>query len=459
MTEKEIKNNISQGENEFVEFKSSFNKEVIETLVAFANAKGGRIFIGVNNDGKVIGVSINNESVQNWINEIKSKTNPSVIPYSDVIKINGKTIIIFSIPEFPIKPISVSGRYFVRRSNSNHQLLPSEISDLYLQNMQISWDSYPNHNVKINDLDFNKISGFINEVNKARRFNLSNDPISSLEKLGYIKENNITNASVILFSKELISYKIRIGRFKSPTYIISDKLISGTLFEVLEESMQTIISHLKFAFEITEKSTQRNEIPEYPINAIRELLLNCIVHRDYKSPVDIQIKIFDQSITFFNPGKLFGNITIDDLKGNNYQSRARNKLIAEAFYLTGYIEKYGSGFQRIRKEISEYKTMIFDFEEIGDGFLTTLKYKIQKTTTNDFTNDFTNENSRFEQVLSIIKANNKITSSELANILKVTKRTILTDISILKEKNILRRIGNNKTGHWEVVQQNPAIGK
>lgn len=89
----------------------------------------------------------------------------------------------------------------------------------------------------------------------------------------------------------------------------------------------------------------------YPLPALRETLLNAVVHRDYANPSDIQIKIFDDRITFFSPGKLFGGLTIEDLKTDNYQSHTRNKLVAEAFYLTKNIEKYGSGFIRIRREL------------------------------------------------------------------------------------------------------------
>ena len=143
-------------------------------------------------------------------------------------------------------------------------------------------------------------------------------------------------------------------------------MIQTTLFDAVEKSMNYIISHLKVAFEFTGE-IQRTEIFEYPLAAIRELVLNAVVHRDYTSPGDIQIKIFDKAITLFNPGKLYDGLTIEQLKGDNYQSRIRNKLIAEAFYLTNDIEKYGSGYIRVRKEITNYPTMQFEYEEIGEG--------------------------------------------------------------------------------------------
>ena len=164
---------------------------------------------------------------------------------------------------------------------------------------------------------------------------------------------------MILFSQEEMYNNIHVGRFKTPSYIIDDKMIRGNLFDVVENVMQFIISHLKVAFEFTGE-IQRTEIFEYPLAALRELVLNAIVHRDYTSPTDIQIKIFDNKITVYNPGKLYGGLTVDDLKTDDYQAQSRNKLITEAFYLTKDIEKYGSGYYRIRSEISNYPTMEFE---------------------------------------------------------------------------------------------------
>ena len=134
------------------------------------------------------------------------------------------------------------------------------------------------------------------------------------------------------------------------------------------------------AFEFTGE-IQRTEIMEYPIEAIRELVINAIIHRDYTSPIDTQIKIFDNYITIFNPGLLYGDITIEKLKTDTYQAQTRNKLIAEAFYLTKDIEKYGSGYIRVREEISYYPTMKFEYEEMGNGYLVTVSYDRQKLVT------------------------------------------------------------------------------
>lgn len=362
------------------EFKQSFNEDTIVTLAAFANAKGGTVYVGMKDDATPCGVSLGTETVQHWINEIKQKTEPAIIPDVEVVEMDGKQTVKLYVQEYPVKPVSARGRYYRRQANSNHQLTAVEIADLSLQTRNVSWDAYPYVGADWNDLDEEKIRKFIGKANASGRFSLPFNPKDALEKLDMFRDDVPTNAAMLLFSKRNLHYNVHIGRFKSPTMIIADKMISGTLFEVVEESMMTIVSHLKFAFDIrvVGTSTQRIEIPEYPLEAIRELLLNCIVHRDYQSPTDVQIKIFDNSIVFFNPSGLYGNITEEDLKTDSYKASTRNRQIAEAFYLTKDIEKYGSGFVRIRGLIADYPTMQFFYRNENYGFSAGLSYEVQR---------------------------------------------------------------------------------
>ena len=202
-----------------------------------------------------------------------------------------------------------------------------------------------------------------------------------MKKLRLLNGGKVSNAALLLFAREDVMYNVHLGRFKTPYTIIDDRMLRLPLFEAVEETMKYIKSQIKYAFEITGYSTQRTEIPEYPLDALRELVLNAIVHRDYLSPADVQIKIFDNGITFFNPGGLHHELSVEDLKTDNYVAYARNKLIAEAFYLTGDTEKYGSGFYRVRKALSAYPTMTLDFKETTGGFMVTVAYTEQKTCT------------------------------------------------------------------------------
>ena len=125
----ELKKLIANGESETVEFKESFSEGVIISLVAFANRSGGSVLIGVDDKGIVSGINTDKESTQRWLNEIKTKTSPSLFPDIEEIQINEKKIFCFKIDEFPIKPVSYQGRYYKRVKNSNHQMNLGEIPD------------------------------------------------------------------------------------------------------------------------------------------------------------------------------------------------------------------------------------------------------------------------------------------------------------------------------------------
>ena len=443
---------LPASESQTIEFKTSFQKEVIETVVAFANARGGKIFIGVDDDGKVVGVNIKSETLKDWINQIKNNTQPQLIVDMDSIVIEDRIVVLVDVKEYPVKPIAYRNRYYKRVKNSNHLMDLMAITNMNIQSLQLSWDSYPAHDVSLDDLETKKIEKFFQRVDAKGRFALSGTIEEKLQKLNLVKDTAVSNAAKLLFAKELTTYTIHIGRFKTPSMIIDDKVIKATLFEAVEESMKFILSHLKVAFEFTGE-IERTEIFEYPTKAIRELLLNAIVHRDYTSPVDIQIKIFDNSITIFNPGKLYGDLTIEELHTDEYQSRARNRLIVEAFYLTGDIEKYGSGYIRVREEIQTYPTMVFEYRESGDGYLVKLGYTDQKTTqktTQKATQKATQKTTR-DQILELLREEKKLTRDALAYRIGVSSNAIKQHLSKLQNDKLLKRVGGRKDGYWEVM--------
>jgi ATP-dependent DNA helicase RecG len=455
---------LERGEGLTIEFKTSFTEDVIVSLVAFSNAKGGTVYVGITDKLMIKGVILGKETVAGWLNEIKNKTTPAIIPNVDVLEFNNQIIVALSVVEYPVKPIAYKGRYYQRIKNSNHLLSAVEISNLSLQSRQHSWDSYEFYGAKFVDLNHEKIVEFIRKVNNAGRFILPENAESALEKLGMLSKGVATNAAMILFSKNDLHYNVHIGRFKTPTMIVADKMISGNLYDVIEESMKTIISHLKFAFDIniTNANTQRTEIPEYPLDALRELLLNAIIHRDYQSPTDVQIKIFDTSISFFNPSGLFGNITIEDLKTDTYRASTRNKQLAEALYLTKDIEKYGSGFSRIRKEIADYPSMTFNYRDTGYGFFAEFVYETQKVTTSQMSSEMSSEKSSeknseksseksSENILNILESNPKVTIRELSKMMGMSTRMVEKHLKQLTENACIIRKGGRKLGYWQVL--------
>ena len=419
---------IKDGENQHVEFKSNFNVDVLESLVAFANTEGGTVYIGISDKGKITGVNLNYESIQHWVNEIKSKTEPALLADANLIEIEGKKIVMFSVKEYPIKPISLQGRYYKRIRNSNHLLSTVEIANMSLSSLQLSWDSYPAYGKTLDDLDIEAIHKFIEKINSNGRLTLRGGTWQeNFQKLNLIKSGQPTNAAFLLFGKENIGYNVHVGRFKTPYMIIDDRMMNCNLFKAVEETMRFLISQIKVAYEITGITTQRTQIFEYPLPALREIVLNSFIHRDYTNPMDVQIKVFDNKITFFSPGELYGKQTVAALLTDEYQAYTRNKLIAEAFYLTGDIEKYGTGYTRIRSEIASYPTMKFCFEEIPSAWLVTLSYENQKTSSQTHNNELvsnsdTQVSTQVKDLILILK-DNILSKSEILELHKLVHKS------------------------------------
>jgi ATP-dependent DNA helicase RecG len=271
MTEKEVEILLKGGEGLTVEFKSSFNNEVIETLVAFANTSGGSVLIGVTNDGKLSGISINSESIRNWLNEIKNKTSPSVIPDVDIITIGIKTIVVFSIQEFPVKPVSSRGKYFKRVANSNHVINTQDVVNLHLQSFNTSWDYHTNNQFSINDISFEKVRHAIERINKSGGY-ITDDPVSFLKKTDLFREGLITNAAYLLFKKEdSVLTTIELGRFQTEIIIKDSARTKADILTQTEQVMDFVLKHINKEIIITGEA-QNTQKWQYPLEAIREIV-------------------------------------------------------------------------------------------------------------------------------------------------------------------------------------------
>jgi len=437
---------IRIGESLTLEYKSSFDRKSIETLVAFANANGGTVLVGVADNGAVLGVSLGKETLNKWLGQVKSSTSPSIIPDIETFDIDGRTVVVIHVSEYPVKPISTRGKYFKRIASSNHQLSLNEITDLYMQSLQLSRDAYEAPWEDLNSLSVSKIEEFIDQVNQSDRFTLDKSPLLALEKLKYVVNNRPTLAAMLLFANNPLRHHIHIGRLKTPTMIIDDRQITDTLFDAVEQAMKFLISHISVAFEF-DGGLQRKERFTYPLPALREALLNAVVHRDYADSSDIQIKIFDDRITIFSPGKLYGGLTIEEIKTDSYQSHIRNKLIAEAFYLTKNIEKYGSGFIRIRKELQAYPDVSFDVEETGGGVLVTFS---TLASISEGVSEGVSEgiSEGISSLIDCIKNNPGLRIPELSEQLHVPAKTIERWIKKLRDENRIVFKGAPKTGGY-----------
>ena len=356
MTEKELELLIKEREMQRIEFKESFGVETIETACAFANAAGGYIILGVDDNGDISKLPLRDEALRDYENRISTSTEPSVAVDAEKVLFRGEYVIVLKVVENPLKPVSFKSRSYIRKGSVNHKMTPAEISECHLRSTGSSMDAVTVTRGTKEDLDMNKVAEYMKKANseKRRSFDLNDDPWLILQKLEWVRsETEITRAAYLLFAKDpQIKFPqaiIHIGAFKDDGFVLDGKDILGNIQDQVEESLSFIKRNIRRCIVITGKA-EHDRYWEYPMEALRETITNAICHRDYGSPHTIQIQIIDNRIIICSPGGLPFDMSIDKLLNKFHPSRPRNKIIAQAFYDMHLTEFYGSGIRRIRKE-------------------------------------------------------------------------------------------------------------
>jgi ATP-dependent DNA helicase RecG len=239
---------------------------------------------------------------------------------------------------------------------------------------------------------------------------------------------------------------IELGHFQTETIVKDSLRLKSNLFSQVDDVMEFIRKHINKRIEISGKP-QRDEIWDFPLDAVREAVVNAIVHRDYTQSADTVIKIFPDRLEIFNPGGLPPDLSIEKLLSNNYPSRPRNKKVADLFKDAGLIEKYGSGIKRIIGACKRAQLPAPAFEEVAQGFRVTIFGAARGDVENVSENVPENRRAR---ILSHIRNTPAITVAQLARITKVSEKTIKRDLDMLKAAGLLSRHGPDKGGWWEV---------
>jgi ATP-dependent DNA helicase RecG len=362
---------LKNGETQTAEFKTSFSDETIISLAAFSNAKGGAVYVGVTDNGEIKGVALGKETIAQWINDTKNKTAPAIIPDVETFEIEGKTIVRIFAQEYPVKPVSFKGRYYKRIKNANQLLATTEVVNMHLQALNTSWDSYPNTVHSLDDISLDKVQNVIEEMRK-NGLTICETPVEFLQKKNLLREGKLTNAAYLLF-KTNDSYltSIEMGHFQTPTIVKDTARTKADVLTEIEDVLTFVRKHINKRIFFTGEA-RRIEKWQYPMEAIREIVVNMIIHRDYRSSADSIVKIFGNKIEFYNPGLLPDEITMDDLLAGAYKSIPRNKLIADICKDMRIIEKYGSGIGRIRDCFKSEGLPEPIFEIIAGGFQVTV---------------------------------------------------------------------------------------
>ena len=437
---------VKKQESEILEFKPSLSqiKDIIETISAFSNTKGGSIIIGVDDKRNIIGVDVGKKTIESLANKIKQNTDPQIYPSISVEYINGKNVVIIEVKESKSKPVFAIDRVYKRVGKSNHRVSSDEIRKLAVEGKKIYWDEQVCEGANLEDIDEGKVKRFLEKARFERRLDITPN-ISvreALERLNLIKSDRLTNAAILLFGKNpqkfFLQAETRCARFKGtkPLEFIDMKVFGGNIIDQMEDSLEFVKEHIKLHAKIV--GIERIETWEYPIEAIREGITNAICHRDYEIPSNVQVRIFDDRIEIWNPGLLPKGLTIEKLKGK-HESILRNLLVGRCFFLIKYIEQWGTGTNRIIKWCLKHGLPEPIFEETGTSFLITFRKEI--------TEDFLRErglNERQIRTVAYVRKEGQITNREYQKLFDVSKRTASSDLASLTKIGVLKKLGKGK---------------
>lgn len=441
---------IKEGESETVEFKPSLSQtdKIMGSISAFSNTKGGTVVIGVTDKGEVHGVDIGKRTIENLANGIKQNIDPMVYPSIRVEKIDDKMVVRIEIEESKQKPVLASGRAYKRVGKSNHKLGYEEIRNLALETSKVYWDERVCEDAGLEDIEEEKVRWFLKEARHKRGLDINeNSPVGdALLRLKLLKDGKPTNGAVLLFGKDpqrrFIQSEVKCIRFKGVGVtgeMIDLRTVDGDVFDQLIEAEKFIFNNIALSAWIEEGKIQRQERWEYPPKAIREALANAICHRDYETTSKVQVRIFDDRMEFWNPGRLPEGWTVETLK-QVHESIPRNPSIAKQFFWVKYIEEVGTGTNKILEWCVDWGLPEPEFEFTGTSLVVTLR----KSKLNEEYLDTLGLNERQRKAINYMKKHKKITSKEYAELFSITDRTARNDLKSLLEKKILIQRGTSK---------------
>jgi ATP-dependent DNA helicase RecG len=450
MTQKQLKQLITQGENQTVEFKSSLKlmNEIGETISALANTSGGIILIGVSDEGKILGIDIGKKTLEDLANFIKENTDPKIYPDIKPHQIDDKKIIEISLKESDEKPVFFKTHAFQRVGKTNQRISASKIRELAKQErVKLHWDEKICERATLDDIDEDKVKWFLERARYERRLEINpNTSVrEALERLELTRNGRVTNAAVLLYGKNpqkfFLQAETRCGRFKGtkPLEFIDMKVFGGNIIDQRENAVEFVKEHIRLHAKIV--GMERVETWEYPIEAIREAITNAICHREYEMSANVQVRIFDDRIEVWGCGPLPEPLTVEALKGE-HKSILRNPLIGKCFFLIKFIEQWGTGTNRIINSCLNYGLPEPLFKEVSGGLVVTLR-KFQVT--EDVLKVLS---ERQRDIVEYLREHEKINRKECMSLLNTSKDTAYRDLSELSKNGIITRIGKGKNSYY-----------
>lgn len=370
----ELKMILEKGEGYRIEFKEKLNSGIDKEMIAFANASGGRILLGVTDSGIIKGLKITN-NLKSQIQDMANNCEPAVIITMEEFK----DILIINVFEGIDKPYKCSSGFYNRVGPNSQKMSRNDIIDFVKTEGKVRFDEivcrkfeYEEHfdEKKLNK--FLKIAG-ISKVLENELI-LKNLDVASVDEL---KKIVIYNAGALFFSKNLddiyfhTTVTCALFKGKEKHTVLDRRNFNEDVVSSVDYSMNFLKKYISVRYEFNGKP-QRIEVPEIPYEALREAVVNAIVHRDYfQKGANVMIEIYDDRIEIISPGGLVKGLSPEEF---GEKSVLRNPNMANLFQRINYIEKMGTGIKRMQNMMirAGLKPIKFDFSDL---FVTATFYK------------------------------------------------------------------------------------
>ena len=440
-------------ESETLELKKSLSqlREGIISLSSMLNKKKeGTVIFGINDDSRLVGITIGKKTKADITHEIQNnlKPLPSTIKIDEIVEDNKNIIKVYVKGEDT--PYSAYGRYYIRINDSDIVMDSNQLQRFFgeKEDNYLKWEQTETQ-YGIDDINEDLLIDCIRTANEKGRLEyVYRNPKEALSKLGLITFNDkLNNAGLFLFGN---NKPLTIKEANYPTDNRTEfgeiKEFKGNIIECIKEAVSYIQNHISFKSNIV--GIQREEIPEIPVRAIREIVVNSFAHCSYARVGDYnQYVIYKSSVRIYNPGSIIKGIDPINFASGKVGSKIRNLLIASTLFKYGYIDAFGTGFDRTFTLCSQNDV---EYKYIEDDFGFTFVFERKKDFLNDRINDRINDLD--EQIKKLIIENKYITISELSDITIKSVPTINRHLNNLLKSKVIRRVGSRKTGYWEVLK-------
>jgi len=436
-------------EDQNIEWKEGWRDEYLKWICGFANAKGGIIYIGKNDNGEVVGVKNAKKLMEDIPNKIQ--THLGIICDVNLQNSKGNEFIEIVVQPYVV-PISYQGKYHYRSGSTKQELKGNSLNEFLLKKAGKTWDDIVEPRASFSDIDILAIEAFKNGASKSKRLPFiknEDDIIQILDNLLMLDNGVLKRSALLMFGanpcKFFINAFIKIGRFGSSDDDLKfQEVIEGNAYQLADKTLK-IIDQKFLVSPITYQGLHRVEGWEYPYQAIREIILNAIIHRDYMG-APIQISVYDDKMIVWNEGSLPDSLTIADLKVK-HSSRPHNPLLASAFFKGGLIEAWGRGTIKIINECKKAGLPEPLFKYTSGGISVTLFKNIDITTSVNV-----NLNDRQINALEYIKEKGKISNKEYQHINSVSRETATLDLRELVRLEIIISSGIKGAGAYYTLK-------